>query len=167
MMTWTDEKLAALPPAKLEIVRQNAVRAGQTELVRRIEALQQARRPHRAVSGETPVIGFHFVCPEDYEVTLLPNGQFSSGIWYVKENHCEPALQMRGYVALHHSRSSLSHRQGTIVGWKPELRTKGKKQHGITFVLEPFDDRLRWYGEATGERGYRRVSDPPPWTPKI
>lgn len=168
MIEWSDERLSALLPEKLEVVRQNAIRVGNTQLAERIRALQVSRRPKRTESSkkDSPVIGFHFVCPDDYEVTLLPNGQFWSGIWAVSESHCEPAKQMRGYVALHRSRSALSHRQGTIVGWKTEKRTKGKRQEGITFLVEPFDEPTKWYGDASGERGYRRVDDPPPWTPR-
>jgi hypothetical protein len=73
---------------------------------------------------------------------------------------------MRGYVALHKSRATSSHRQGTIVGWREEQRTKGAKQVGISFLLVPFDEPQPWFGGGAGEKGYRRVTDLPAWVPR-
>jgi hypothetical protein len=111
------------------------------------------------------VVGFHYVCPEEYEVAELPNGNFTSGVWRVDERHCEPAVRLGGYVALHRSKTERSYKQGTIVGWSRERRTKGQEQLGVTFELEPFEDRLPWFGGGAGEKGYRRVDDEPRWVP--
>ena len=164
---WSLEKLSALSPPKLEILRQNALRLGEVELARQCEELQQSRKvranglPSR---NETPVVGFHFVCQNDYEVKFLPDGSFWSGVWAVDQEHCDPAIAMNGYVALHESKSQPSYRQGLIVNWKLEPRTKGAKQLGVSFHLTPLTDALDWFGSGSGEKGYRRVNDTPPWS---
>jgi len=111
------------------------------------------------------VVGFHFVCQNDYEVVPAEGGRFWSGVWAVDQSHCDPAMAMRGYVALHESKREESYRQGYIKGWELQERSKGSTPIGVSFLLEPFDKRLPWYGQAAGEKGYRRVSDSPPWNP--
>lgn len=161
--TWTDEMLIALEPAKLEQVRLNAQERGEYALSNRCLAIQQTRRPLR--NSANPVVGFHFLCRGDYEVTEVNDGKFWSGVWVVGEEHCEPAIRLRGYIALHSSRTALSYRQGQILDWKLEPRTKGKTAMGISFLADPVIPPQRWYGDATGEKGYRRLSDAPGWAP--
>jgi hypothetical protein len=160
---WTQEKLIALEPKGLENVRVGATKRGDKELAAWCDEIQLARKkPTLRVSDS--VIGFHFICHAEYEVTELPDGTFWSGVWAVKEDHCDIAMELGGYVALHESKLVLSYRQGKIVEWKLEPRTKGKTAMGISFLLEPLTEALRWYGNASGERGYRRLSDSPKWT---
>ncbi len=164
---WTIERLSALPAEKLESLKINALAKSEATLLERIDDLQNARRKDRGGGGTgSPVIGFHFVCPDDYEVDLLADGRFWSGVWAVATAHCAPAVEMKGYVALHKSRSVLSHRQGTVIDWKTETRTKGKTPMGVSFLVRPFEESLQWFGEAAGERGYRRVDDKPAWLPR-
>ncbi|WP_299643831.1 hypothetical protein [Devosia sp.] len=132
----------------------------------RIAAIQEQRRPRRAGGAVSPVIGFHFKCQSDYEVTLLPDGRFWSGVWAVDEDLCQPAIQLGGYVALHSAKREKSYRQGTLIDWKTEARTKGKTAMGVSFLLKPFDEPLVWFGNGSGERGYRRVDDKPTWVPQ-
>lgn len=161
---WTDDKLLALAPEKLEQLRRNAV--GRDDLLAlRIDAIQQSRRQRPTTSNNSPVIGFHFKCEADYEVTMMPDGTFWSGVWVVKEVLCDPAIALKGYVALHSAKRELSYRQGTIVDWKIENRTKGTTARGISFLLSPFEQRMPWFGQGTGERGYRRLDDEPRWAP--
>jgi hypothetical protein len=166
---WTLEKLSALTPSRLEVLRQNAERQGDTNLVQQCTDLQQSRKkPSRSTPPNiSPVIGFHFVCQDDYEVEQLPNGDFWSGVWAISPNHCQPAKDMSGYVALHQSKKNHSYRQGLIIDWKSERRSKGGKQDGVTFLLRPFEQSMIWFGNGSGEKGYRRVTDHPSWKPPV
>jgi hypothetical protein len=123
------------------------------------------KRPRDPVANTSPVVGFHFVCEADYEVTPAENGKFWSGVWVVKEGLCQPAIDLKGYVALHSAKSEPSYRQGRIVGWKMERRSKGKTEMGISFLLEPLPHSFVWFGEGAGERGYRRLEDQPRYQP--
>jgi hypothetical protein len=167
---WDDERLLKLSPARLEVLRRNAVNEGQIELAGRIVRIQESRKPKKlapANGPKSPVIGFHFKCENDYEVTLTPEGNFWSGVWTVDDSQCDPAIKLGGYVALHHSKKEHSYRQGTLVDWKVEPRSKGKTPMGVSFLVVPFEDSLPWFGNGSGEKGYRRVSDSPEWIPKL
>jgi len=162
--TWSDQALLELEAARLEIVRSNALKRGENELALRIEALQRARAATKTGGApSSPVVGFHFTCVDDYEVIEQSDGTFWSGVWTVAEVLCEPARELKGYVALHASKRENSYRQGTIIDWRNEKRTKGKSPMGISFLLEPFETSLPWYGRGAGERGYRRLDDHPKW----
>jgi hypothetical protein len=163
---WTFEKLTSLSPQHLDVLRQNAQSRGETELAYQCLALQESRKKRPDQTAKkilSPVVGFHFVCQDDYEVQLLQDGKFWSGVWAVDQTHCRPAKQLRGYVALHQSKRNVSYRQGLIVDWKLEARTKGSKQIGVSFLLSPFSQSLPWYGAGSGEKGYRRADDLPRW----
>lgn len=162
-----DHKLLSLTPERLEILRQNAARRGEAELVRRIETIQQSRKPIRQAVRNSPVIGFHFKCESDYEVTPDGPDRFWSGVWVVAEDLCTPAVELGGYVALHASKRERSYRQGTIIDWKVEPRSKGTTPMGITFLLHAFDEPQPWFGTGTGEKGYRRIDDLPSWTRRL
>lgn len=165
--SWTLEKLSALSSDRLENLRQNALRAGDAKLAGECSDLQQSRKPGNANGGrsEAPVVGFHFVCDNDYEVIPADNGRFWSGVWAVDQSHCDPAIAMRGYVALHETKRQNSYRQGYIVGWEVQKRSKGTTAVGVSFLLQPFEQPMRWYGHGAGEKGYRRTTDSPPWNP--
>jgi hypothetical protein len=169
MKYWTTEKLSALPAPRLEIVRQNAERAGEHELVQLCKQLQVSRRSAGArqevTTGPDPVIGFHFVCSNDYEVSPGEGGKFWSGVWAVKDELCDPAISMNGYLALNSNKKEYSYRQGFIVDWRIEQRTKGQRQMGVTFLVQPFPTSMNWFGGGAGEKGYRRVSHSPSWDP--
>ncbi len=56
----------------------------------------------------------------------------------------------------------MSYRQGRILGYDLKPRSMvAKKNVGIEFLVEATDEPLRWFGDATGERGYRWTSDLP------
>jgi hypothetical protein len=52
------------------------------------------------------VVGMHFVCRNDLNVTDYGDGTFDTGFWKVSRAHCS----MVEYVALHESRSTPSYR---------------------------------------------------------
>jgi len=167
MIDWSDERLLALTPQQLEAVRRNAVAKNELALAERIGRIQDLRKPERSGGAASPVIGFHFKCKDDYEVTQMPDGTFWSGVWAVDDGLCDPAIKLGGYVALHLAKRERSYRQGTLVDWKVEPRTKGKTPMGVSFLVVPFDEQLPWFGNGSGERGYRRLTDKPEWVPKL
>lgn len=166
---YSDEKLISLAPARLEDLRRRAVLASETSLVDQIVQIQSLRRPEKRprdpATSSSPVVGFHFKCVADYEVVPAENGRFWSGVWVVRESLVQPAIDLKGYVALHSSKGEPSYRQGTIVAWRVEKRSKGKTQMGVSFLLEPLSSAFEWFGEGSGERGYRRLEDTPRYQP--
>ena len=165
---WTTEKLLALEPAKLERLRHNALVRDEAGLAAQCLDIQQSRKanlPKASRKALDPVVGFHFVCKDDYEVTLEADGSFRSGVWAVDSDHCDPAIELGGYVALHDSKQNPSYRQGKIIGWTYKERSKGSTAMGVEFHLSPLGEPIHWYGRGSGERGYRRVTDTPRWTP--
>jgi hypothetical protein len=164
-IVWTEDRLLALAPPRLEQVRQNAL-AQQNQGIVEICAAIQASRSKRSASPDSPVVGFHLVYDPDYEVNELADGRFWSGVWLIDKALCDPAIKLGGYVALHLSKQRSSYRQGFLLDWRIEARIKGKKPTGITFFLEPFDGPMQWFGDAAGDRSYRRLDDEPRWAPK-
>ena len=165
---WTTEKLLALEPTKLERLRLNAMAKGELDLAQQCTEIQKGRKANLPTSSRKPldpVVGFHFVCKGDYEVTLEDDGSFRSGVWAVDSDHCDPAIELGGYVALHDNKQALSYRQGKIIGWTRKERSKGSTAMGVEFHLLPLSEPVRWYGRGSGERGYRRVTDAPQWEP--
>lgn len=166
---WTTEALSALEPKRLEVVRRNAAGRGDAALVGMIETIQGSRKKKPAARAPktkaNPVIGFHYICEGDRGVIRLAGGRFWSGIWVIDEEHCDPAVASEGYLALHTSRSAPSYRQGTITDWKLEERPIGRTGIGVTFLVEPFDEPMPWFGGGSGEKGYRRAADEPRWVP--
>jgi hypothetical protein len=166
-MVWTTEKLLELDPVRLERLRQNALTKGETDLAQHCVDIQQTRKAKLPSTNrpKDPVVGFHFVCKGDYEVTEEADGSFRSGVWAVDSGHCDPAIELGGYVALHDTKQVASYRQGTIIGWTLKPRSKGSTAMGVEFHLSPIRQGMSWYGRGAGERGYRRVSDEPRWAP--
>lgn len=166
-LIWTIEKLLALEPARLEQVRQNALKRSELDLAQQCADIQKGRKANLPTADKKaldPVVGFHFVCKGDYEVTLEADGSFRSGVWAVDSDHCDPAIELGGYVALHDSKQTPSYRQGKIIGWKLKERSKGSTAMGVEFHVVPMSEPIHWYGRGSGERGYRRVNDAPQWT---
>lgn len=95
------------------------------------------------------VIGMHFVCKSDRNVTDHGDGTFDTGFWYVARKHWDTVE----YVALHESRDCLSYRQGRVVSWKATLY-EGKTR--VIFTVEAEGTRRAWVGGGSGEKGYSR-----------
>ena len=93
------------------------------------------------------VVGMHFVCRDDLNVTDHGNGTFDTGFWAVSHKHC-PGLE---YVALHASKDSPSYRQGRVVAWRA-VPYAGKER--VIFTVESDNQRRDWVGGGSGERGY-------------
>jgi hypothetical protein len=131
------------------------------ELVRRVPP-KKARQPKVSPrhSASDFVSEYHFVCSADRGVTILLDGRFKTGSWVVDEANVKRSIEYGGMVALHESRGSLSYRQGRIVEYAITARTMlpnddEKTSTGIEFLVEPTQTPLEWFGEATGEKGYR------------
>lgn len=93
------------------------------------------------------VIGMHFVCKDDRNVTDHGDGTFDTGFWKVSTKHCDGVE----YVALHESRDSLSYRQGRVISWRTttyEGRTR------VIFTVRSDQHRRTWSGGGSGEKGY-------------
>ena len=162
---WTVEKLLALDPSRLESLRQNALTRNEVALAQQCLEIQQGRKTKvpSAQRVKDPVIGFHFVCKADYEVTVEADGTFRSGVWAMDSELCDPAIELGGYVALHDNKKVSSYRQGKITAWSLKERSKGSTAMGVEFHATPINEPVPWYGKGAGERGYRRTSDEPSW----
>lgn len=156
---WTVEKLASLDAAQLDRVKKNATAKAETNLANLCAELQRKRRTSTATRASAAVVGFHFVCKNDYEVEIEPDGTFWSGVWAIDEAHCEPAIKLNGYVALHDTKLTPSYRQGQIIDWRRDKRSKGSKDFGVSFKLRPLPEPIQWHGQGSGEKGYRRTGD--------
>ncbi len=108
------------------------------------------RRQARGVATPTAgarVIGLHFICRRDLNVTLLPDGTFETGVWVVAEKHANTAE----YVALHESKTRGSYRQGRILSVR-SVEYEGRLRR--IFHVQPESKSLAWVGDGAGERGY-------------
>jgi hypothetical protein len=94
------------------------------------------------------VVGVHFVCDNDRNVTDHGNGTFDSGFWVVAKSH-RPTIE---YLALHSSRSSCSYRQGRVIGAR-DVKYGGKIR--TIFTVQATREPLDWVGNGSGERGYK------------
>ena len=94
------------------------------------------------------VVGVHFVCDNDRNVTDHGDGTFDSGFWWVARKH-RPTIE---YLALHRSRSSESYRQGRVIGAR-DVEYDGKTR--TIFTVQADGISRVWVGDGTGERGYR------------
>jgi len=95
------------------------------------------------------VIGMHFVCRDDLNVTDFGDGTFETGVWCVAAEHARTVR----VVALHASRDTPSYRQGAVIGRRAVIH-EGKTR----FVFRVRDDGQPrvWSGGGSGEKGYVR-----------
>lgn len=112
---------------------------------------KQDRPPRQGRRVGTPtkrvVIGLHFICRGDLNVTLLHDGTFETGVWVVAEKHVNTAE----YVALHESEVRGSYRQGRILSVR-SVEHEGRLRR--IFHVQPESRSLAWVGDGAGERGY-------------
>ena len=173
---WSTERVAARSTDEIKSLRENAIRAGETEIVALCNSELARRSPPktRIVKVKTGarirvgkiVGGFHFVCDREKGVTNNPDGTFWTGTWVVDEEHAERGLKISAYVALHAARSEPSYRQGVMTGWRKAPRESEyadgqpvKIESGIDFLLTPTHQPYNWVGEATGEKGYLWIDE--------
>ena len=93
------------------------------------------------------VIGVHFVCKSDRNVTDHGDGTFDSGFWWVAKKHL-PTIK---HLALHESRASQSYQQGQVIGCR-DVEYEGTIRTIFTVKFEV--GSKTWLGDGTGERGY-------------
>jgi hypothetical protein len=170
MIKWTKEKIAELSTDEIETLRENAAGRNGHGIVELCNEELAHRKPIRVKkdsvnksedrSGQY-VSEFHFVCPNELDVTRNEDGTIWTGTWVVDETHAENALKYGAVVSLHSSRAEPSYLQGPIKAWRKsprQPRYAGEQQtqirEGIDFLFQRSDIPLPWKGDATGEKGY-------------
>ncbi|WP_246668962.1 hypothetical protein [Ancylobacter sp. TS-1] len=164
---WSTERLRAMETAQLKQLFANATARGAAELAAMCEAVLAERSTPKRVSvpggkrpGKDVVSEFHFVCEGDRGVSSDGDGFFWTGSWIVSEDEVIKSIQAGGRLALHSSRSEMSYRQGKILDYRKTVPDMVKKRNvGIEFLVAADDVALAWFGDGTGEKGYRWASD--------
>lgn len=169
---WTPEKLAAKSKKEVEVIRENAVKKGVSDLVEMCDVDLAARKPTAkprpvstgsAHSSDEFVEGYHFVCQRDRGVTDHGPGQFWTGSWVVAESNVQKSLKYNSYLALHESKSDLSYRQGRVLDYRRSARDmladrnegETKTEEGIEFLIQEEATPYPWHGGGSGEKGYK------------
>jgi hypothetical protein len=169
---WTPEKLVARSKKEVEVIRENALKKGVSDLVGMCDLDLKARKPaqksHTASTGSLHssnefVEGYHFVCQRDRGVMDHSHGRFWTGSWVVAEANVQKSLKYNSYVALHESKSDLSYRQGRILDYRRSPRdmladkNEGdtKTDEGIEFLVQEEATPYPWHGGGSGEKGYK------------
>lgn len=95
------------------------------------------------------VVGMHFVCKGDLNVTDHGDGTpfGDTGFWKVARKHCDDVE----YVALHETRAGRSYRQGRVLSWRTTTYEGGTR---VIFTVEDDGEGRSWVGGANGEKGY-------------
>lgn len=93
------------------------------------------------------VVGVHFVCESERNVTDHGDGTFDSGFWWVAKKR-RATIE---YLALQGSRSSRSYRQGRVIGVR-DVEYEGKTR--TIFTVRSEGSPRAWVGDGAGERGY-------------
>jgi len=172
MHSWTPEKLAAKNKKEVEVIRENALKKGVSDLVGMCDLDLEARKPTPKLrttstgsshSSDEFVEGYHFVCQRDRGVTDHSQGQFWTGSWVVAEDNVQKSLKYNSYVALHESKSDLSYRQGRILDYRRSPRDmladrnegETKIDEGIEFLVQEEATPYPWHGGGAGEKGYK------------
>lgn len=170
--SWTPEKLATKSKKEIEVIRENAVKKGVSDLVEMCDLDLDKRRPpakprslasSSARSSDEFVEGYHFVCKNARGVAEDIAGRFRTGSWVVAESNVQKSLKYGAYIALHESRPDTSYRQGKLLGYSRTIRDmladenggETKIEEGIEFLVEETMQPYSWVGDATGEKGYK------------
>ncbi len=175
---WTPEKLAAKTKKEIEVIRENALKKGASDLVEMCDLDLEMRKPAAksrstttisAHSSDAFVEGYHFVCKNARGVAEDSAGKFRTGSWVVAESNVQKSLKCGAYIALHESKPDTSYRQGKLIGYRRTVRDmladenggETKIEEGIEFLVEETMQPYSWVGEATGEKGYKWSSTMP------
>lgn len=176
---WSAERLRAMETPQLKQLLANAQKRDAAALAALCEEVLAERGPAargstssgRTASGaaktsagkrsERDVVReFHFVCENDRGVITDGEGFFWTGSWIVSEQEVIKAIEAGAKVALHKSRTDMSYRHGKILDYRKSARDMVKKRNiGIEFLVAADDVPLAWFGDGTGEKGYRWASD--------
>lgn len=172
---WTAEKLRTLSLKELKSLRDNAASRNAPDIVA-ICAVELANRnepvgrsapagrskPKAKAAAVSPVqsnayfvAAYHFVCRDDKGVRDLPDGRFTTAAWAVSESVIAESLKHGALLALHETKEEPSFRQGKIVSFERVNTYDGHQEQKIGFLVEPTSDAVAWFGEGTGEKGYR------------
>lgn len=170
MVQWTIEQIARLSNDQIGILRENAERFAQLEIidlcVEELSRRKSIRAAKKTVNVKNDRRGhyvseLHFVCPSELGITRNRDGTIWTGTWVVAEEHAERAVKFGSSISLHSSRAELSYLQGKVKAWRKsprQLRYSGQQRtqvdEGIDFLFEPSGSPLPWKGDATGEKGY-------------
>jgi hypothetical protein len=80
----------------------------------------------------------------------------------VAEDNAKEAVKHGSLVALHISKSEDSYLQGVVLDWRKSPRNpryngevETKIDEGIDFLLRPTEIPTKWFGDGSGEKGYR------------
>ena len=161
---YTSEKLKALNSKELSQLRQNALTRTVMELVFLCDAEileRTSKNPAQAISKESQklegfVTEYHFVCHSNEGVKCNSDGTFFSRSWAVSEQILKRSIKHGTRLYLHSARAEPSYRQGKVVAYKNvQALGAGKVRDRIEFCIESDDQTGEWFGNATGERGYR------------
>ena len=164
---WTAEKLASLDLPKLKSLRDNAIAKYAKDLAALCEQEIEARRPKKGGSQSVVrrhgsngvVVEYHFVCRDDRGVTTNPDASFWSASWVVSEQTLIRSIKHGTMFCLHNSKDELSYRQGKVVEYRRiEDFEDGEVESRIDFLVVPSGPALEWFGDGTGEKGYRWLS---------
>ena len=93
------------------------------------------------------VVGMHFVCRGNKNVTDNGNGTFDTGFWFVNPKHRATVE----YVALHDSKATTSYRQGRVISAR-DIPYEGKIR--TIFTVRPEGGPRAWEGGGSGEKGF-------------
>ena len=171
MANWDSEKISALSDDELSSLAANAVRLKNQTIIDLSKAETEKRDANRAprrisrtltTKKGKYVSEFHFVCPRELGTTRNSDGTFWSGTWVVAEDNARGAAKHASIVALHVSKSEHSYLQGMVLDWRKSPRDphyngelETKIDEGIDFLLRPTDRPVKWFGDGSGEKGYR------------
>ena len=165
---WSIERLRAMETPQLKQLLENAAKRGVSDLASRCEDVlaerrTEVKRPAPSSSRRRPgdfVSEFHFVCENDRGVSTDGEGFFWSGSWVVPESDVIKGIQEGARLALHRSRNEPSYRQGKIIDYRLTDGEMVKKRNtGIEFLVAADGAALAWFGDGTGEKGYRWASE--------
>ena len=137
----------------LRQVKENAMNRGRLDVAKICDDILSERKLSRSTKGAL-VTEFHFICRKGLNLSHFGGRLFKSGEWAVAEKHWEPAKQNGSLVALHEERSQSSYFQGKIVDYEKVLDV-GTQRWKVIFIVDPTCESLLWFGESTGERGYK------------
>ena len=147
------DRLLQMSDSQLRQIIENAQKRGRSDVASTCEEILDQRHPPKMQANQI-ITEFHFVCRKGMNLSPFEGGFFRSGQWVVAEEHCERAKKYGSIVALHVDKSQSSYFQGLIVDYRRVFNDRTQRWR-VEFILQPTADSLPWYGDGSGERGYR------------
>jgi hypothetical protein len=147
------DRLTRMSDLELRQIIENAIKRDRIDVAVICEEILDERHPPKNSSGKT-ITEFHFICRKGTNLSPFEGGFFKSGQWVVAEEHCERAKKYGSIVALHVDKRQSSYFQGSIVDYWRVFNERTQRWR-VEFILQPTEQSLPWYGDGSGERGYR------------